>query len=261
MTDHRDPITEHDLDSYVDEQLTADRRIEVEAYLSMHPETAARVMADLRMRDELRLSLADGAFGLGNVSRFATMDAARKLERGLQAGRWFQVFQRAAAVAVFVGTGWVAHGAFGPLSVTSVNASSLTPPYVADAIQAHRTTLVRASMNSQISTQDYDAVEIRSATGILMPKLPAEWRVQDVQVYPSQFGPSVEIAVDAEGLGPMSLFAVRPGSFDVVGVTLDSGKDTSAAYWQIGEVAYALVGKTGVNELDHAAATLADTLY
>lgn len=43
-----DPILASDLDAYVDDQLDVSRRIEVEAYLSEHPESAAQVMADLR---------------------------------------------------------------------------------------------------------------------------------------------------------------------------------------------------------------------
>ncbi|PLU24301.1 Fis family transcriptional regulator, partial [Sinorhizobium medicae] len=58
MSEPRDPILEADLDAYVDDQLDVARRIEVEAYLSAHPNVAARVMSDLRTRDELRLALA-----------------------------------------------------------------------------------------------------------------------------------------------------------------------------------------------------------
>ena len=54
-----DPITEADLLAFVDGQLDAARRIEVEDYLAHRPETAARVMADLHVRDTLRLAVAD----------------------------------------------------------------------------------------------------------------------------------------------------------------------------------------------------------
>ncbi|TGV62050.1 anti-sigma factor, partial [Mesorhizobium sp. M2D.F.Ca.ET.160.01.1.1] len=37
--------------------------------------------------------------------------------------------------------------------------------------------------------------------------------------------------------------------------------DISSAYFQIGEVAYAVVAKSGVHDLDRAAETLAGTLY
>ena len=58
MIDSIDVVTDADLDAYVDDQLDASRCIEVEAYLSNKPDAAARVMSDLRTRDELRLALA-----------------------------------------------------------------------------------------------------------------------------------------------------------------------------------------------------------
>ena len=58
MTRPIDPVLENDLNAYVDDQLDAWRRIEVQEYLSRDAVAAARVMADLQMRDELRLAFA-----------------------------------------------------------------------------------------------------------------------------------------------------------------------------------------------------------
>ena len=76
-----------------------------------------------------------------------------------------------------------------------------------------------------------------------VPALPDDWTVADVQIFPSTFGPSVEMAIRTETSGRVSLFAVRPGIFDVVPATLAHQQDLTAAYWQIGDVAYALVGR------------------
>jgi anti-sigma factor RsiW len=257
MTAMIDPVTDTDLDAYVDDQLDVERRIEIEAFLSTRPEAAARVMSDLRTRDELRLALA----GSKGLARPATTEAARRLERGLARGRIFGVLQRAAAVAVLVAAGWLANEIVGPMSVTEVVASTPPPVYVEEAMRAHRTSIVRASMASQPEVPDYDADEIRAATAIVMPTLPKNWQVRDVQVYPSQFGPSVEMAVQTEDLGLVSLFAVRPGTFDVVKPTVAPSGDVSSAFFQIGEVAYALVATGNVRDLDLAAGRLADTLY
>lgn len=257
MTAIIDPVTDADLDAYVDDQLEVARRIEVEAYLSARPETAARVMSDLRMRDELRVALA----GSGGMARPATTEAARRLERGLAQGRIFAVLQRAAAAALLVGAGWLANGIFGPIAVTKVVASTQPPAYVEEAVSAHRTTLVREAMQSQTEAPGYNADEIRAATAIVMPSLPADWKIRDVQVYPSRFGPSVEMAVETKDLGLVSLFAIRPGTFDVVKPTVAPSGDISSAYFQIGEVAYAVVGRGDAGNLDRAAEKLARTLY
>ena len=92
-------------------------------------------------------------------------------------------------------------------------------------------------------------------------KLPKDWAVKDVQVFPSAFGPSVEMSVNTPDFGEVSLFAVRPGSFDVVPATSVPREDLKAAYWQVGEVAYALVADGTARELDRTAERLARSLY
>ncbi|TIX27166.1 MAG: anti-sigma factor [Mesorhizobium sp.] len=245
MTAIVDPVTDADLDAYVDDQLDVARRFR------------ARVMSDLRTRDELRIALA----GPVGTARPATTEAARRLERALARGRMLFVLQRAAAAAVLVAAGWLANGIFGPIAVTKVVASTQPPAYVEDAVRAHRTTLMRETMPSQREAPGYDADEIRAATAIVMPSLPDDWKIRDVQVYPSQFGPSVEMAVQTEDLGLVSLFAIRPGTFDVVKPTVAPADDISTAYFQIGEVAYAVVGRGDAGSLDRAAEKLARTLY
>jgi anti-sigma factor RsiW len=126
---------------------------------------------------------------------------------------------------------------------------------------AHRATLVRASMHSQRGASAYDAAEIRATTAIVLPRLPQGWQVADVQIFPSTFGPSVEMVIRSESFGTGSLFAVRPGKFDVVPPTLAHKDDFTIAYWQVGEVAYALVAKAEPRDLSEVATGLATSLY
>ncbi|RWG27580.1 MAG: anti-sigma factor, partial [Mesorhizobium sp.] len=155
----------------------------------------------------------------------------------------------------------LANGVFGPIAVSKVVASTQPPAYVEEAVSAHRTTLVRETMPSQAEAPNYNADEIRAATAIVMPSLPDDWRIRDVQIYPSRFGPSVEMALETKDLGLVSLFAIRPGTFDVVKPTVAPLGDISSAYFQIGEVAYAVVGQGDAGDLDRAAEKLARTLY
>lgn len=87
------------------------------------------------------------------------------------------------------------------------------------------------------------------------------WEVADVQIFPSTSGPSVEIVIRTEALGTASLFAVRPGKFKVASVIFTHKDDFNAAYWQVGEVAYALVAKAGCRELDKATTRIAKSLF
>jgi len=259
MTPAPDDVSDLDLSAYVDDELAVGRRIEVEAYLSRHPSVAARVMADLRTRDELRLALAAEP----SWASTATAEVARRLERALARDRLLERVRRVAALVVFVAAGWVAHAEFGALSVGAVVASPPPPGFVGDALMAHETARLRAGMDSQPGVPGYDPEEIRAATAVTVPALPDAWRVVDTQVFPSTYGPSVEMAIEAGELGRLSLFAVRPGAFDVRPVAVTAGKAANAAHWQIGEVAYALVGDgDGDDEaLRRAADRLARSLY
>ncbi len=245
-----DPITETDIHAFIDGQLDVARRIEVEDYLAGHPVIAARVMADMRARDALAL-----AFSSGPTPRPAerVMEAARRLERGL-VWRWIGLrLQRAAAVAFLVGAGWFAHAQVGLFEITDSEASPKPPAFVEDARHSHETALIRARMVSQHERPDYDPAEIRAETGIAMPTLPTDWRVVDAQVFPSRFGHSIEIALEADALGRVSLFTARSPSFGVIAPTLARSATGTTAYWQSGELVYALTGSAPEAAIERAA--------
>lgn len=254
MSSLTDPITEADLQGYLENQLPVSRRIEVEAYLSTHPDDATRIMADLRSRDEMRLAFADEP----HVEHIQTLKAARRLERGLTRDRLFRQFRRAASVTALIALGWLAHAQLSP-SIGAA-ASTMTPAYVNDAVMAHRTSALRAVMISQPETLEYDPEEIRSATHIVLPALPSDWSVRDVQIFPSSFGPSVEIALHSTTYGEISLFAVHAGAVAMIPTTLSQRDDVAAVYWQRADVAYVLVTRAPSRDLDKAAALLAQSL-
>jgi anti-sigma factor RsiW len=251
-----DPITEADLHAFVDDQLDVARRIEVEDHLAQHPDVAARVMADMRSRDALKL-----VFGrLPAPPSHRVLDAARRLERSLA---WREIGLRcrqAAAVALLIGLGWFAHEKAGLFEITDTEASPKPPAFVADALHSHDTALLRARMVSQLETPDYDTAEILREAGIAMPSLPAEWRVTDVQLFPSQAGHSVEVALDAEALGRISLFAARTSTFGVIAPTVARFAASRTVYWQSGPFVYALTGTASESALERAAVKLADSL-
>jgi len=250
-----DPITEADLEAYLDDQLPAARRIAVEAYLCSHSGDAMRIMADLRIQDELRLALAPPP-----ARRAGTAGAARRLERGLSRHRILQRMRRLAAVFALIATGWLAHAQLGLLRVEEVGASAMPPLYVGDAVMAHRTTLLRAGMSSQRETPEYDPLELRAATAIVMPVLPPGWTVADVQVFPSRFGPSIEVALRNPARETISLFAVRPGSAAATPATRVHLGDLAAAYWQVRGVAYVLVARAEARDVETAATAMAASL-
>ena len=249
-------MTDTDLDAYVDDQLDVTRRIEVEAFLSPRPEAAARVMSDLRTRDELRWRLPVPRAWRGR----------RPLTRR---GGWRGGLS-AAVSSVFC-------SAPRPSPPSLPPAGWLTAIIGADVgDQGHRFAAAARLFDEDAgTTTDTGARNHALAAGSAQLQCrrdprrdrdhhaiaPKDWKVRDVQIYPSRFGPSVEMAVDTKDMGLVSLFAIRPGTFDVVKPTVAPSGDIPSAYFQIGEVAYAVVAKSGVHDLDRAAEALAKTLY
>lgn len=251
MTPARDPISEVDLDAYVDDQLAVDRRIAVEAHLATHPETAARVMTDLRMRNELRLALG----GQPEVVSPRTNEAARKLERAIGRSHRLRQLPRIAALGLVLCVAWLAHAHIG--GIGAVNATVSTPAHVTEALTTFRAQKDR--LPAKVA-EPYRPADIRAMTAIALPELPEGWSVRGTEIVPSRFGPSIELTLDADRIGRAALFAVRPGTFDVVPATAVHDGE-SAAYWQIGDVAYVLVAQTDAKDLELIARDLAATLY
>jgi anti-sigma factor RsiW len=247
-----DPIVDSDLHAFIDGQLDATRRIEVEDFLARHPDVAARLMADLRTRDMLRLAFPEAP----SRSSPRQLEAARRLQRGFL---WRDVglkLQQAAAIAMLIGIGWFAHEKAGVFDIGETEASTRPPAFVVDAQHAHDTALLRTRMASQVAARSYDAAEILKETGIAVPDLPQDWRVADVQVFPSQEGHGLEMALDAPQLGRVSLFASRTAAARPLGPSLARSTASLTIYWQAGTLAYALTGSAPEPALRQAAAKL-----
>ncbi|SMQ68731.1 Transmembrane transcriptional regulator (anti-sigma factor RsiW) [Devosia lucknowensis] len=247
-----EPITDQDLALYVDDQLEPKRRIAVEAHLAREPALAARVMEDLRISHALRLTAASDT----DQPNPRTSELARKLQSAMLRRAVLHRLRPSMAACVLLVSGAVLGGA-----VTGLMSKPGVPDYVEVALQAHAVSQVRAVMISQPESPDYDRDELLSATAIVMPTLPDDWVVTDVQVYPSRFGPSVEMAIDAGELGRASIFAARPGDFAVIAPSTSQHEQSAFGHWQMGEIAYVLVGRAEPAEILHAAEALASTLY
>ncbi len=233
-----DPITENDLAAYVDDELNALRRLDVEAHLARHPEDAARVMADMRDRDALREIFASVP-GPG-PERLRT--SARRLDRSLAWQRVGARMRRAAAIVVLVGAGWLAHTEIGTFGVPDTYAATIEPSLVEEAQQARRAVAIRAKTQSQRAVPTYDRADLEAATGLVLPELPNGWSVRDVQLFPARDGLGVEVAIDAGPLGDLSFFATRKPDGRAGSDTPTRSSDGATAYWRAGQTAYALSG-------------------
>ncbi|WP_246171557.1 anti-sigma factor family protein [Sphingobium limneticum] len=228
-----------EIDAYVDDQLDLPRRFVVETHLSRHPDQAAQVMADLSTRSALRLMAPHPS-----TAPQAVRDAAAQLQAAPAKPRWRRTLPLVAPLAAAAGLALVFLRPSGP------------PDYVDYAVNSHRIAMMRAAMVSQVETPKYDAREIASNTRIAMPHLPDDWRVTDVQLFPTERGPALVIAVKTEGGQNFSLFALRDRSRAPERPDAVQEGAESVAYWRRGDMSYALTGSGEPRLMDATAEAL-----
>ncbi len=245
-----DPITEEELHAYLDSQLDASRRIEVEEYLARSPALAARMMADMHARHLLRLAFSEDS----DRPSAAALSAARRLERALEWRRVARRIRSLAACVFLVGAGWFAHSHADLFRLGDAHAR---PAFIEDAVRSQEAALIRSHMVSQRHTENYDPQEIKTVTGISLPDFPQDWRVIDSEIFPSSSGESVELTLEAGELGRVWLFASRPGTnTDVIPLSTIRGRNSTTVYWQKKEAAFALTGSASDAALERAASRL-----
>jgi anti-sigma factor RsiW len=125
MTDRGIPVTEDELHAYVDNELPAERRGDVEAWLTAHPDDAARVQSWREMAEALHArydSVADEA-----------VPKRLEIERLVRQPRKWIYGAVAATLVAFIaggGAGWIARGA--------AASPSAFQNFTLDALDAHR---------------------------------------------------------------------------------------------------------------------------
>jgi len=125
MTDPRIPVTEDELHAYVDNELPAERRDDVEAWLVAHPDDAEQIRSWRAMAEALH----------ARYDAVADEPVPRRLEieRLVRQPRKWIYGAVAATLVAFIaggGAGWVAHGA--------AAAPSIFQNFTVDALDAHR---------------------------------------------------------------------------------------------------------------------------
>ena len=237
-----DPITDLDIDAYIDGELDAARRMEVEDHLARHPAIASRVMADLSARSALRLVFNDG-----QDASLAIRKAALSVGQRLRRRRW----HLPAATGFAVAAGLIA-------VVVHPIRHDAVPAYVDSAVVSHKVGLLRAGMASQVETPHFDAREVMRRTRIRMPVLPDTWRITDVQLFPAAAGPALQFMIRTDHGAALSMFAMRTDRHETTDpVAVQRGGD-AVAYWRRDGTSYALTGALQPADIDRVADDLAD---
>ncbi|WP_200476538.1 anti-sigma factor family protein [Azospirillum brasilense] len=279
-----EPISDIDLNAYVDGELDAQRRIEVEAYLEANPEEAARVMHDMRVRDEIRLSIAGPAVEKAEPEMAApepapapapaqpAVGAGAPLPRRKQWGAlWRRPAaelmnrararaangsgrgRRAVAALCLVGLGWTAHSAVSSLSVNPVATAHAATHYITIAAQTHQ-----QALHSGIDFKPFaDAAQslvnrlapANPEVAVPIPQLDIGQAPDGLRTVAWDGGVAVQAAYRHGGSQLITLFASEVDRFAVTEPQAERIGNVSVAYWQVGTTVYALCGEQPEKEI------------
>ncbi len=233
------PVTEDDLNGYVDDALTAERRAEVVSYLAAHPETAARIEAFRAERDMLRAALAPVA----EEPLPPELDLQRMIEARARPS-WCSQWRTAAAavllLAVGAGAGWMARGFQTPpaegLQALGQEASA---SYAVFAPDRARPVEIRAEDRAQLAAW----TSRRLGRPVAIPDLAAAgYRFMGGRVVATEHGPAALFMYD-DDQGKRLVMLARPMKADAEApMTPHAGHGVHGFSWSDDGLGYSLVG-------------------
>ncbi|SMH36548.1 anti-sigma factor family protein [Azospirillum agricola] len=239
------PILEADLLAYVDDQLDPARRIEVEAYLQANPVLAARVMQDLRQRDEIRLFLhGDAVRETADEPAPSPAPAAAPAaanQRGRHPPRRLRMALTAAAL---VGIGWTAHTLVGNVLIDPVAAAHPIPVFADEAVEAYRTAVTAGSADLGMAPENSSGLAkvISRAVGasLPIPTFPERLIPLVSRIVPWDEGSAVQVVYTTTEFERVTLFAADDDRFAVTAPEAAILNGVSVVYWRQGHHVYAL---------------------
>lgn len=214
-------ITDADLHAYVHDALEPGRRREVEGLLACNPDLAARVMTQMHLRGRERPRRRRGF-------------AVTSLALGL-------------AACLGTGAGWAA-AEYRDLDGWREIDGGAPPEYVEEAAESRQAADLRERMASQAETAELDVGEIRDRLGVELPAAPEGWRVRNVQVFPTDDGPGVNLVLETGDQRRLQLFAVAAGAAARRPELARKGDET-VAFWQREGAAFVLSGSRSRSKL------------
>lgn len=237
-----------EFDAYVDGELDTAARIAVEKHLCHRPEAAATVLEDLRLRDELRLFLAEGH----PPAPARSIGLARELTRALGRRTVRTRLRRGLVAAVLVACGWFAHQEF-DLFVDQVAAAPTAPPYADEAVEAYEALAAKLAAGLRADPELLPLAAPVTGGEVPMPELGPGLRFLGSDLVPWDGGVALVALHDAGDARLVTLFAAEVASFAVEPPRLAELHGRPTVFWQHGRFAYALNGALPPAELTRLA--------
>jgi anti-sigma factor RsiW len=249
MTDPKIPVTEDELHAYVDNELPAERRGDVEAWLASNPDCAARIRAWREMAEALHARY-DG---------IADEAVPKRLEIERLAGRprrWIYAAV-AAALAMFVcggGAGWLARG------VATV--PSPIENLASEALDAHRLYVVEVRHPVEVPGSDRAHLQTwlskRCGWSVRAPQLDTTGlKLVGGRLLPGPSGPASFLMYESASGERFTLYAARSKT-GTAQMRYTAAENSGAMYWSEDNVGYVLTGPTDKERLNQVARQVYD---
>jgi len=248
MTDPKISITEDELHAYVDNELPAERRGDVEAWLAAHPDDAARVRSWREMAEALHArydSVADEAVP-------KRLDIERLVR---QPRRWIYSAVAATLVAFIAGSGvgWLAHGAAASPSAFQI--------LTLDALDAHRLYVVEVRHPVEVPGSERTHLQQwltkRCGWIVRAPELDATGlKLVGGRLLPGPTGPASFLMYESASGERFTLYTVK--AKETAQMRYTAAENSGAMYWAEDGVGYVLSGPTDKDRLNEVARLVYD---
>jgi anti-sigma factor RsiW len=249
MTDPKIPVTEDELHAYIDNELPAERRGDVEAWLAGHPDDAARVQSWRAMADALHArydSVADEA-----------VPKRLEIERLVRQPRKLVYGAIAATLVAFIaggGVGWLAHGA--------AASPSAFQTLTVDALDAHRLYVVEVRHPVEVPGNERAHLQQwltkRCGWIVRAPELDATGlKLVGGRLLPGPDGPASFLMYESASGERFTLYASR-AKIETAQMRYTAAENSGAMYWSEDNVGYVLSGPTDKDRLNQIARLVYD---
>ncbi|MCR6732882.1 MAG: anti-sigma factor [Afipia sp.] len=249
MTDPTIPVTEDELHAYVDNELPAERRDAVEAWLAAHPGDAERVASWRAMSDALHAKY-DAVMDEPVPARLS-VDALSRTPR-----RWMMGAIAATLVAFAAGggVGWIAHGA---------NARpSMFANFTGDALDAHKLYVVEVRHPVEVAGSEKAHLQQwltkRCGWEVRAPELDATGlKLVGGRLLPGPTGPASFLMYETASGERFTVYASRAAT-ETTQMRYAANDGNGAMFWADRGVGYVVSGPTDRERLNHVARLVYD---
>ncbi|NPU09993.1 anti-sigma factor [Bradyrhizobium sp. 83012] len=249
MTDPTIPVTEDELHAYVDNELPAERRGDVERWLATHPAEAERVESWRSMAEALHARY-DSVVNEPVPPRLDLDQLDRRPRRWIIGA----IAASVAAFAVGNATGWVAHGA--------ASSPSLLQNLTGEALDAHRLYVVEVRHPVEVPGEEKAHLQQwltrRCGRTVQAPELEATGlKLVGGRLLPGPTGPASFLMYESASGERFTVYATKAG-IEAAQMRYVAEGNTSALAWAERGVSYVVSGSSDRTRLTQVARLVYD---